>query len=181
MGFLVSRLYREQATFILVLKLGFTKKYEIIDEFFKGFLSKFKRVYRYANEYIAYHKITEKNRIITIVEMNDEDHCDLFWDCIPRMNSVVYFIHSLTNSNMLEIIGQVRLVKDSNKDASFLVVIINNTMETGEYAQFIRGIGEVLGEVPYKIVDKILESPKNSLLTKEDVYQGLNWMLNQVN
>lgn len=177
MGFLVSRLYREQATYILVLKIGFEKEYAIIDEFFKGFLSRFRSIYRFTNEYIEYHKITERNRVFTIVEMHDGDHSDLFWDCLAGMNSIIYFIHSLTSKNIHEVIGQVRVVRDTNTDATFLVVVINTKTEMEEYTQFRRGLSQVLEGASYKIIDSIASTPYNICVQKEDVHKGLSWIL----
>ncbi|KAI5188766.1 hypothetical protein NEMIN01_0134 [Nematocida minor] len=179
MGFLLSKLYRDQSVFILVLRLGSEKKYAIVEDFFSVFLSKFKIVYTHRSEYLTYNKISEKNRSLSIVEMHDRDHCNLFWDCITGMHSIVYFIESLTSGNMLEVIGQIKVIKDANAGASVLLVIVSNKMEMEGYVQFRKSLKQALDGVSYRVVDGVINAPEKTLLTKDEICQGFSWILNQ--
>lgn len=179
MGFLVSKLYQGQAFFVLVLKPGSTKHHSIADEFLSRFLDRFKIIYTHTSEYLRYNKLSEKGRTLSIIEMHDDNHSSLFWDCIPGMHSVMYFVDSLTEDNALSVIAQIKCIKDVNPEASVLLIIIQNRMTLEEYAAFKSRVKQTVNGVNYKIVDEIIAQTEKAAVQTDDVFLGFSWALNQ--
>ncbi|EIJ87238.1 hypothetical protein NEPAR06_0192 [Nematocida parisii] len=180
MGFIVSRLYKGQSFFILILKAGLAQDTTVVDEFFFPFLSGFKTVYMYKNECISYKKLRAKGRTASIIEMHDTDHLHLFWDCIAGMHYVVYFIHSLSNENALAVIGQIKSVRDVNQGASLLLVIMQNKIEQDEYELFKKSLQKSLEGATYKIIDNTLSTLDRPSNVIDDLFHGVMWETNPV-
>ncbi|KAH9386322.1 uncharacterized protein NEMAJ01_1218 [Nematocida major] len=179
MGFILSRLYRGPAFFILILKPGSAKTYAVVDEFFGHFLSRFKVTYRHTSEYFTYNKLSSRGKSLSILEMHDENYSSLFWDCVTGMHSIMYFIDILTRENMLEVIGQLKCIKDANQSASILLIIIKNNVETEEYASFKLGLAKALDGINYKIIESSPVMPMGSPMMADQIFQGVSWALNQ--
>ncbi|EHY65398.1 hypothetical protein NEAUS04_0809 [Nematocida ausubeli] len=179
MGFIVSRLYKGQSFFILILRTGLPPDDSTASEFLSSFFSRFKITYTYKNECISYKKLVRKEKSISIIEMHDANHLHLFWDCITGMHSVIYFVHSLSNDNALTVIGQIKCVRDVNQGASLLLVVIQNQMEAEEYMLFKKGLQKSLDGALYRIINSTAESPSTPTAHVDDIFQEFSWALNQ--
>lgn len=181
MGFLLSRLYRGKPFSLLVLKPQQAKRYTMVEEFFQKILSEYMVQYQMVHEHLAYHKMEFLGNILSVMEMHNGAGGELFWDCVQRMDGVVYFIENIEDKMINRILENVRRIKAANEEASFLLVLVSVSVSEEKHISFKKRVKKLLEKRRYLIVNgsSSFADPKG-LSPKERISQGLLWVLESV-
>ncbi|KAI5171703.1 hypothetical protein NEFER03_1008 [Nematocida sp. LUAm3] len=177
MGFILSRLYKGRPFSLLVLKPHQAKRYTMVEEFFQKILSEYTVQYQMIHEHLAYHRMEFLGNVLSVIEMHNEAGGELFWDCVQKMDGVVYFIENIEDkmiNRILEIIGRI---KTANKEASLLLVLVSISVTEEKHISFKKRIKTILEKRRYLIVDgsSSFIDPLG-LSPKERISQGLLWV-----
>ncbi|OAG31564.1 hypothetical protein NEDG_00039 [Nematocida displodere] len=181
MGFIFSKLYRGNTLSILVLKPWQAKRYSLVDEFFSSVVAGFRVLFKYANEYMVYHKITAAGRTFSVLEMHNHQSSDVFWDCVQNMHGVIYFIESLSSTTIKEVLARIDSIKVANQTAALLLVVISTAQAPEDYILFKKSVKYLLAERRYLIVDGHDQKHPHTQapITKDAICQGLSWILEE--
>lgn len=173
-------MYRGPDMCILVLKPWEAKRYSIVDEFFAPVFSGFRVLFRYASEYLMYHKLSIAGRGVSVLEMHDYGGGDAFWDCVHGMSAVVYFIQCINPASEKNVLGNVRRIKASNASAAILLVFISIKQTRDEHTLFKKQVKSLLEGCRYKIVHGTLfKAEEYEIPTKDTISEGFSWIVHK--
>jgi len=179
MGFLLSRIYKEGSSKVLVLKPSHAKNYTLVDEFFSSVVKEHKVFFKYSGEYLTYQKIYTCEQGFSILEMHDYESSDYFWDCVHNMNFVVYFIETVKKETVQSVLLRIESVKTANEDAAMLLIVINMQDAVEEYLMFRKKVKVLLEGRNYKLVDGLSSEGRPWDTTKSAICNGLSWLIYQ--